>query len=166
MSGFAVTVTKDYLVFSAAHFITFGGECETLHGHNYRVTVTITGRPDENHYVFDFVTLKEIARQECSRLDHRMLLPTENPELAVAVRDGAVTVRFRERVYQFPEADVVLLPIPNTTAEMLARYLAGRLRAHPFIAGARNLEALEVEVEESFGQSARYREILKEPPPC
>ncbi len=166
MSGFAVTVTKDYLVFCAAHFITFGGECETLHGHNYRVTVKIEGTPDANHYVFDFVTLKNIAREECNRLDHRMLLPTENPHLAITVQNGAVAVRFRDRVYQFPEADVVLLPIPNTTAEMLARYLAGRLRAHPLIAGAPNLEVLEVEVEESFGQAARYREILKERPAC
>ncbi len=162
MGKFAVRVTKDYLVFCAAHFITFGGECETLHGHNYRVTVSLAGEVDDNYYVFDFVTLKNIAREECNRLDHRMLLPANNPHLGIEVRDGTVTVRFRDRVYQFPESDVVLLPIPNTTAEMLARYLAGRLRSHPLLTGARNLEVLEVEVEESFGQSARYREILRE----
>jgi 6-pyruvoyltetrahydropterin/6-carboxytetrahydropterin synthase len=162
VAKFAVRVTKDYLVFCAAHFITFGGECETLHGHNYRVTVRLEGKIDENYYVFDFVTLKNIAREECGQLDHRMLLPTENPHLTVEVRDGAVTVRFRDRVYQFPESDVVLLPVPNTTAEMLARYLAGRLRSHPLIAAAPNLEVLEVEVEESFGQSACCREVLRE----
>ncbi len=157
MGTFAVRVTKDYLVFCAAHFITFGGECETLHGHNYRVTVILEGRTDENHYVFDFVTLKRLARAECDRLDHRLLLPTENEHLEVKAADGSVFVRFKEKLYQFPEADVVLLPVPNTTAEMLARYLAGRLRSHPLIAQASNLEVLEVEVEESFGQSARYR---------
>ncbi len=160
MEAFAVRVTKDYLVFCAAHFITFGGECEALHGHNYRVTVTLEGRTDENHYVFDFVTLKRLAKAECDRLDHRLLLPTENKHLQVRVENGSVFVRFKEKLYQFPEDDVVLLPVTNTTAEMLARYLAGRLRSHPLIAGASNLEALEVEVEESFGQSARYREEL------
>ncbi len=163
MGEFAVRVTKDCLVFCAAHFITFGGECESLHGHNYRVTVTLRGRTDENYYVFDFVTLKRLAKAECDRLDHRMLLPTQNRHLEVRTADGSVFVRFKEKLYQFPEADVVLLPIPNTTAEMLARYLAQRLRSHPLIAQAPNLQFLEVEVEESFGQSARYREELRGP---
>src|SRR5437773_72605 len=57
---FSVTVTKDYLVFASAHFITFAGHrCEGLHGHNYRVRVTIHGKLDEESwFVFDFVTLK------------------------------------------------------------------------------------------------------------
>ena len=34
-SNFRVQVSKDYLVFASAHFITFRGhQCETLHGHN------------------------------------------------------------------------------------------------------------------------------------
>ena len=41
---FRVSVTKDYLVFASAHFITFAGHrCEGLHGHNYRVRVTLEG---------------------------------------------------------------------------------------------------------------------------
>ncbi|MBA3521290.1 MAG: 6-carboxytetrahydropterin synthase, partial [Gemmatimonadales bacterium] len=39
-SSFRVQVSKDYLVFASAHFITFRGhQCESLHGHNYRVGV-------------------------------------------------------------------------------------------------------------------------------
>ncbi|MEZ5948126.1 MAG: 6-carboxytetrahydropterin synthase [Planctomycetaceae bacterium] len=35
--SYRVRVTKDHLVFSAAHFITFNGTiCERLHGHNWR----------------------------------------------------------------------------------------------------------------------------------
>ena len=41
---FRVQVSKDYLVFASAHFITFRGhQCETLHGHNYRVGVAVEG---------------------------------------------------------------------------------------------------------------------------
>ena len=44
---FRVSVTKDYLVFASAHFITFSGHrCETLHGHNYRVGVVVEGALD------------------------------------------------------------------------------------------------------------------------
>ncbi len=62
---FRVRVTKDYLVFASAHFITFAGHrCEALHGHNYRVGVVLEGALDaESWYVFDFVTLKRIMRR-------------------------------------------------------------------------------------------------------
>ena len=36
-------------------------------------------------------------------------------------------VRYRDREWVFPRGDCVLLPIENTTAELLARYIAGRL---------------------------------------
>ncbi|MFL5536256.1 MAG: 6-pyruvoyl trahydropterin synthase family protein, partial [Gemmatimonadales bacterium] len=43
-SNFRVQVSKDYLVFASAHFITFKGhQCESLHGHNYRVGVAVEG---------------------------------------------------------------------------------------------------------------------------
>jgi len=51
----------------------------------------------------------------------------------------------------------VILPIPNTTVEMLSQYLAGRVHAE---LGSVHLKAIEVEVEENFGQSASYRETL------
>ena len=57
----------------------------------------------------------------------------------------------------FPRADCALLPVPNTTAEMLAELLAGRLRVELEATGARGLTAIEMEVEENFGQSAFYR---------
>ena len=56
---YRVRVTKDHLVFSAAHFITFNGNvCERLHGHNWRVAVEAAGALDENFYVVDFITLR------------------------------------------------------------------------------------------------------------
>ena len=51
-----VRISKDYLVFSAGHFITYAGDiCERLHGHNWRVTAEVSGPLDENHYVIDFI---------------------------------------------------------------------------------------------------------------
>jgi 6-pyruvoyltetrahydropterin/6-carboxytetrahydropterin synthase len=57
---YRVTVSKDDLVFSAAHFITFDGNvCERLHGHNYRVSADVFGQLDENYYVVDFILLRD-----------------------------------------------------------------------------------------------------------
>lgn len=162
MSRYEVTVSKDYLVFPAGHFITYGGQCESLHGHNYRASVTVAGELDENHYVLDFSVLKGIMRELVAELDHKMLLPRENPHLRIAEEDGRVRVVFeaRGREYVFPRRDVAFLPVPNTTAEMIATYLAGRLREELAERGAARLRELTVEVEESFGQAARYRESL------
>jgi 6-pyruvoyltetrahydropterin/6-carboxytetrahydropterin synthase len=160
---FRVQVTKDYLVFASAHFITFEGhKCETLHGHNYRVGVVLEGALDpESWYVFDFVTLKRLMKRLCDEIDHKVLLATTNPRLDVAERDGAVFVSYDGKPrYMFPRADCALLAVPNTTVEMLAQYLAGRVRAEVGSEG-RRLTAIEIEVEENFGQSAVYRERLR-----
>jgi len=54
----------------------------------------------------------------------------------------------------------VLLPIPNTTVEMIAQHLAARVRAALRAAGAPHVRAIELEIEENFGQSASYREVF------
>ena len=161
---FRVSVTKDYLVFASAHFITFAGHrCEGLHGHNYRASVTIEGDlNEESWFVFDFVELKRIMRRLCDEIDHLVLLPTESTRVGVT-EDGdtvRVSVDGKPR-YVFPRKDCALLPIPNTTVEMLAKLLVDRLKEQLEQSGARGLTAIEMEVEENFGQSAFYRETLR-----
>lgn len=162
-ASYKVSVTKDYLVFASAHFITFEGHrCEPLHGHNYRVAVALEGLLDEESwYVVDFSVLKAVMRRLCDEIDHRVLLPLENPRLTIERADGAVRVAVDGKPkYVFPDEDCALLPIPNTTVEMLARHLADRVRAELARAGATKLTAIELEVEENFGQSATYRDEL------
>src|SRR4051794_31814379 len=152
---YKVRVTKDHLVFCSGHFISYeGDQCERLHGHNYRATVEIEGELDENRYVFDFIALKHRTKAITDELDHRMMLATRNPLIRVEERPGQVHVRYREREWLFPREDCVLLPIENTTAELLARYIAQRLvedlrRQHGY-----EPKVLRVEVEENVGQSA------------
>ena len=160
---YRVSVTKDYLVFASAHFITFAGHrCEGLHGHNYRVRVTIEGGLNEEAwFVFDFVELKRIMKRLCDEIDHLVLLPLESDRVTV-VEEGEevrVSVDGTPR-YLFPRRDCALLPIPNTTVEMLARLLTQRLRKELEAGGAKALTAIEMEVEENFGQTAVYRETL------
>ncbi|MDQ3669629.1 MAG: 6-carboxytetrahydropterin synthase [Actinomycetota bacterium] len=159
--SFKVTVTKDYLVFASAHFITFAGHrCEPLHGHNYRVAVTLEGGLDEESwYVVDFSVLKGVMRRLCDEIDHKVLLPTANPRIAITTSERSVTVALDgEPKYAFPPEDCAFLPITNTTVEMMAQHLAGRVREEMTAAGARRLTAIELELEENFGQSAVFRE--------
>jgi 6-pyruvoyltetrahydropterin/6-carboxytetrahydropterin synthase len=154
---YKVRVTKDHLVFCSGHFITYEGDkCERLHGHNYRTTIEIENDLDRNSYVFDFIALKQRTKTITDELDHRMMLPTRNPHITVTEGSGRIQVRYREREWLFPREDCVLLPVENTTAELLARYIGQRLLAdlrqqYQFVP-----QILRVEVEESIGQSATY----------
>jgi 6-pyruvoyltetrahydropterin/6-carboxytetrahydropterin synthase len=162
-SAFRVQVSKDYLVFASAHFITFRGhQCESLHGHNYRVGVAVEGTVDaECLFVLDFSVLKQITRRLVDEIDHKVLLPTLNPKLAFREEGDRLAVDyFGQPTYVFPQRDCALLPIQNSTAEMLAQYLGGRVREELMRSGYTHLTLLEFEVEENYGQSATYRESL------
>ena len=163
MPTFKVRISKDYTGFSAAHFVTYDGDqIEPLHGHNYRAALSIEGDLDQNAYVFNFVPLKRALRAICDSLDHRLILPTGNPLLEIQHLGGAFQVRADRKHYVFPEEDVVQLPIPNTTAEMLAQWIAGGIETRLREQGGlrEGLKLLEVEVEESFGQRAYCRWTL------
>ncbi len=150
-----VRLSKDYLVFSAGHFITYGGgTCERLHGHNYRVTAEIEGPLDENHYVVDFILLRDTLKEIVDELDHHMLLPTEHPLIRVAAGDEEVEVTFEDRRWVFPRCDCILLDIPNTTSELLARHIAARLADELQARLGQRPASIRIEVDECFGNVA------------
>jgi 6-pyruvoyltetrahydropterin/6-carboxytetrahydropterin synthase len=152
---YKVRVTKDSLVFSAGHFITFADDhCERIHGHNYRTAVEVEDDLDANHYVFDFIALRDLTRAITAELDHRMLLPTRSALIRLEEEGPNWRVRYRDRSWSFPRDECVLLPVANTTAELLADYIAARLRQGLTARGFPLPRLLRVEIEENVGQSA------------
>src|SRR5438552_4011565 len=127
---YRVRLEKEQHVFSAAHFITFNGDvCERLHGHNYRVAVEVDGQLDQNQYVIDFIALRDQLKAITDELDHHVLLPTSHPLIHVTAGESEAEAVFTPdgRRWVFPRGDCVLLPVSNTTAELLARYIGDRL---------------------------------------
>lgn len=152
---FRVQVTKDHLVFSAAHFITYNGDvCERLHGHNWRTSVEVEGPLDENHYVYDFIALRDQLQKLVNELDHRVLLPAKHPQIEVVASSHEVTAQFRERRWVFPVEDCCILPIANTTAELLAGWIGVQLLERLGPKFREMMTALWIRVEENFGQWA------------
>jgi len=152
---YRVRLHKEHHVFSAAHFITFGGTiCERLHGHNYGVAVEVEGPLDENHYVIDFIALRDELKTITDTLDHRVLLPTNHPLIRVTATEHEVEAIFTPdgRRWIFPRGDCVLLPVPNTTAELLARHIGERLAAAITARTGLYPTRLEVAVDENHGQ--------------
>jgi 6-pyruvoyltetrahydropterin/6-carboxytetrahydropterin synthase len=69
---FEVTVEES---FAAGHALrNYHGKCENVHGHNYRVQVTLEGESlDQTGLLVDFVELKKQLNLIVERMDHRFL---------------------------------------------------------------------------------------------
>lgn len=151
-----VTVERVRLKFATAHMATLGDELEPLHGHNYLVRARVDGDLTDDRWVIDFSALKRYVRDVCDFLDHHFLLQRNSPLLDIEERPTSWAVRFGERGYVFPREDVVALPIENTTAELLAEYIAETVVERLREAGHTNIRRISVDVQEMPGQAGGY----------
>ena len=92
------------------------------HGHNHAPWSKSKAGCRKTH-VFDFIAPKTRTKEITDELDHHMLA-TKNAVIEVEERGKSVHVLRRSQA--FPRR-LASLPIENTTAELLARYIAGRL---------------------------------------
>ena len=147
-----IRLSKADFKFCAAHFCVFPDGREPLHGHNYRVYAELRGPVDRLGYVAEFGWLKRIIRELVAELDHRVLVAADSPELEVKSVAGQVEVHWKNDRWAFPEADVVRLPIRNSTSELLAEYVWQEVSRR--IGTSESWSQLTVEVEETPGQRA------------
>ena len=156
---FRVTLGKEDFKFSAAHFTIFpSGQSEPLHGHNYRVTLELTGsKLDPDGLLVDFDRVKRAIRKLCARLDGRTLLPARSRDLRWRRTRQAVEIELAERSWRLPPREVVFLPLANTSIELLAHFLWDELAPE---LGSSQIEVLGVAVEETSGQRCLYEAPL------
>jgi 6-pyruvoyltetrahydropterin/6-carboxytetrahydropterin synthase len=158
MSRSYIRVGGQSLGFSASHFITLGpGQCETLHGHDYGVSVKITGPLGDECFIVDFVAVRQLVERLIAPLDHRLLLPAQHRTMRVSQGEREVEVTFGERRWIVPRVDCVVLPLANITAEELARHLGEQIRDGLLSMGSGPLTAIEVELNEGPGYSAGWQ---------
>ncbi len=69
-----ISITKIFTFDSAHKINSCNGKCENLHGHTYKLEVTVFGKPDEFGLVMDFGELKKIVKDKViSYIDHKYL---------------------------------------------------------------------------------------------
>ena len=67
-------VTRSFAFEAAHHLPWHPGRCQRLHGHHYRLEVTVEGPVDEHGVVMDFDDLRAVVEREVvGRYDHRLL---------------------------------------------------------------------------------------------
>jgi 6-pyruvoyltetrahydropterin/6-carboxytetrahydropterin synthase len=125
---FEISVEKS---FAAGHALRgYRGKCENVHGHNYRVRVTLAGSElDSTGLLYDFVEVKSLLQSIIDRLDHRLM-------------------------NDIPPFDKL-----NPSAENLARYFYEELdRGLKQSAAAVPVKIGEVKIWETDTTAASYRE--------
>jgi 6-pyruvoyltetrahydropterin/6-carboxytetrahydropterin synthase len=156
---FSIEVAKDYFNFASAHFLIFAnGRREPLHGHNYQVAVALEGELDQAGVVLDFITFKPLVKKICDDLDHRTLIQTRSPIIKVRQRAREVEIIYKKQRLLLPRSDVILLPLANTSTELLAEHVARQIQRRvrqqfP----ATKITHIEVAVEEARGQRGIYQ---------
>ncbi|MFK7738909.1 MAG: 6-pyruvoyl tetrahydropterin synthase family protein [Planctomycetota bacterium] len=156
--SWSISIEKDYLKFSAAHFLIFpDGSAERLHGHNYKVYVDVHTELDEHGLVVNFMEIKPLVRKLCDELDEHLLIPGEHPVLTAEIDGPHYDIRYQERRYLIPREEVIVLPIGNSSAENLAAWFGRTLRermreAWPELV----VQELSVGVEETPGQRGTW----------
>jgi 6-pyruvoyltetrahydropterin/6-carboxytetrahydropterin synthase len=82
--------------FSSAHFLRgYQGLCQNLHGHTWRVEVTISSaKLNELGLVFDFREIKKTLREFLAAMDHTCL-----NELPAFAKDNPTTENLAKYIY-------------------------------------------------------------------
>ncbi len=126
--GYKVILNSSRTKFSACHFLKEPRKCSRLHGHNYYVSVELEAELDDNYFVEDFIQLKKNIREIIKPLDHSILIPEEAPYLKFKKDESSVEVLTSNKRYVFPLSEVIFLPIPASTSELLAKYIHTKVK--------------------------------------
>jgi len=150
--GFKVAINANRIKFSACHFLKEPLQCSRLHGHNYYVSVELSSDLDENYFVVDFIELKKEVEAIVKPLDHFILIPRNSTYLKIKEENDSVEILTDTKKYVFPRSEIVFLPIPSTTSELLAKYIHDKLKK------IYTDKKITVKIEESKNNIAIYEE--------
>lgn len=139
--------------FSAAHAGLHDGEFEPLHGHTFQVTLRLLGIPGDDGMLIDFSEIKAALREAIAPL-RRTMMPGRAPEVLITSENNALSIVAGRKRYVLPAEDIVVLPLVNTTTEVIAGYLLDRVL--PYLHGY-GLTTVELDVFEAPDTSATAR---------
>jgi len=137
--------------FSASHFIPGHDKCGRLHGHSYTLHLVLYGEKADDGMVMDFVELKKALKKIVDELDHRVLLPMHSKNVSIK-KGREVEVMVGPKRYVFPNEDVAILDVAQTSAEELAEHIIIRLLK--LLELPPNVSIVEVGLDEERGQTA------------
>ena len=140
------TISRSY-TFSAAHRIEGHPKCGRMHGHNYRVEVSITGEYASDGMLLDYGKLDEIVKPMIETFDHRYIISQSN----ILAEDPYINVAIQRH-------DAVLAPdIRASTAECLSEMFAKDIQRRIIERYGEDLiNSITIDVQETDKSHASY----------
>jgi 6-pyruvoyltetrahydropterin/6-carboxytetrahydropterin synthase len=111
-----------------AHFVKGHPKCGHIHGHSVSLSVEITGEIGPDGFVVDFSEVKKMLKDILERIDHHGIVVAREDLEVFPDRRAAISFRGDELI-SLPASEVCELDVPATTAEAMAKWALGSLRA-------------------------------------
>lgn len=138
------------ITFSATHIIPMHAKCGRLHGHDYAINAIIEGDLGDDGVIMDFISVKEFLRGIASELDHRVIIPRNDP--GVHMSGDYVVYKIGDKEIRLPLCDCIVLDIAVASAETLAEFVLRRMIEK--VTFPKNVRRIEIGVDEGRGQGA------------
>lgn len=150
----SLEIHKEEFSFSAGHFTIFSAtERESLHGHNYYVSISFDMKIEHNGLSFDYRHYKKKMLMLCDQLDRHFLLPSESPYLKIEDGGEYWYAYFDNKKLPFLKEDVIILPLSNITIEELSHWFLQKLLEDQPELERHAIHGLTVKVFNGPGQS-------------
>src|SRR5690606_20882959 len=118
-----IELFKENMNFSIGHFTVFSHDTrENLHGHNYRLYVSITTLIDSDGLSFNYRYYKDKFRELCRKIDETVVLAGKCNYLVFSENEKYHVVKFNDEEMFFLKRDATILPITNVTVEELSNW--------------------------------------------
>jgi len=117
-AGMRARVTRSFSFEAAHHLPWHTGRCRRLHGHHYRLDVTVEGPVGDHGVVLDFDDLRSVVEREIvGEWDHRLLNDVlENPTAELVAQEAWKRLEAAGlnvvglRLWETPDSSVELSP--------------------------------------------------------
>ncbi len=145
------------LRFSAAHFIPYHNKCRRLHGHDYTIDVRVYGMM-ERGMIIDFVELKHSLREMLEQIDHKLIVPTESPDIVLKETGQNLEITYEGKHLSVPLEFIYLCPLEESSSEQMSRFFCELMKNK--IKFGKNVSGLSISLYEGPGQNATWSENL------
>lgn len=155
---YRIHIKKESLKFAAAHTTVFpNGTKEALHGHNYQVGFMVETKNAALKDMVDFAVYKDVMNRLCMDWDEKVLIAADCPFMKINSKDKqSIDFTLCKKRYVLPADEVVMVPVDNITAELLAEELCNLFVKGIKADKMKGLTRITVRVDESNGQGSAF----------